>query len=221
MKKVIDLTGRRFGRLTVTDAAERTGRRITWLCICACGNEKVVRGDHLKSGHTASCGCLPSGNRTHGQRNTPLYGRWASMVSRTTNPNHPRYPDYGGRGITVCERWKSFEGFAEDMGSTFSPELSLERIDNGRGYEPGNCRWATVIEQARNKRSSHLVTFRGQTKTIAEWAELLGLNYETVHTRLGKQGWPVDRALMTGADQQALSQFGTSASTTCEGTLEG
>ncbi|WP_055693344.1 hypothetical protein [Streptomyces prasinopilosus] len=136
-----------------------------------------------------------------------MYYRWRGMVARTTDPNHRRYADYGGRGITVCERWKSFEAFAEDMGSTFSPELTLERIDNDRGYEPGNCRWATVIEQARNKRSSHLVTFRGQTKTIIEWSELLGLNYDTVRGRLTKQGWSVERTLTTGADPAVLARF--------------
>lgn len=133
------------------------------------------------------------------------------MIQRCGNPNSKRYADYGGRGITVCERWKSFAGFAEDMGPTFSPELSLDRIDNDGNYEPGNCRWATVVEQARNKRNSHRVTFLGQTKTIAEWSELLGLHYDTVHTRLGKQGWPVERALTTGVDPQVIARLGAAA----------
>jgi hypothetical protein len=131
------------------------------------------------------------------------------MIARTTSPDHPRYSDYGGRGVGVCERWKTFQGFAEDMRATFSPELTLERVDNDRGYEPANCRWATAIEQARNKRSSHFVTFRGHTKTIAEWSELLGLNYDTVRGRLRKQGWPVERALTTGADPQAIARLGS------------
>jgi hypothetical protein len=206
------LTGQQFGRLTVVGGAVAAGRRrILWRCACVCGNEKMVRSDHLKSGHTASCGCLPSGPPSAGRRVDPLYSRWRKMIARTTNPNDPRYADYGGRGITVCDRWKSFDGFVEDMGPTFSPALTLDRIDNDRGYEPGNCRWATVIEQARNKRSSHLVAFRGHTKTIAEWSELLGLNYDTVRGRLTKQGWSAERALTTGADPEALDRLGDAA----------
>lgn len=210
MTTLKDLTGKTFGRLTVIGGPSTVGRRrIVWLCACVCGNEKMVRADHLKSGHTESCGCIPSGpSRGSGRRKDPLRGRWRSMLDRTTNPKNHRYPDYGGRGIAVCERWKSFQGFAEDMGPTFSPELTLERIDNDRGYEPGNCRWATVIEQARNKRTSHFVTFRGHTKTIAEWAELLGLNYDTVRGRLTKQGWSVERTLTAGADPQVITQLG-------------
>jgi hypothetical protein len=207
---LIDLTGRQFGRLTVIGGPTTAGRRrIMWLCTCVCGNEKMVRADHLKSGHTESCGCIPSGpSKSLGLRKDPLYARWRGMIARTTHPDHPRYSDYGGRGIEVCERWKSFQGFAEDMGPTFSPELTLERIDNDRGYEPGNCRWATAIEQARNKRTSYFVTFRGHTKTIAEWSELLGLNYDTVRGRLRKQGWSVERTLTTGADPQVIARLG-------------
>jgi hypothetical protein len=180
-----------------------------WLCTCVCGNEKMVRADHLKSGHTESCGCIPSGPpKSLGVRKDPLYARWRGMIARTTHSSHPRFSDYGGRGIEVCERWKSFDRFAEDMGPTFSPELTLERVDNDRGYEPGNCRWATVVDQARNKRTSYFVTFRGHTKTIAEWSELLGLNYDTVRGRLRKQGWSVERTLTTGADPQVIARLG-------------
>ena len=179
-----------------------------WLCICECGNQKTVRADHLKSGHTESCGCIPGGPKKLDRPDAPLYQRWRGMIARTTSPKDARYADYGGRGIGVCDRWKSFAGFAEDMGPTFSPELTLERIDNDRGYEPGNCRWATVVEQARNKRTSYFVTFRGHTKTIAEWSELLGLNYDTVRGRLRKQGWSVERTLTTGADPQVIALLG-------------
>jgi hypothetical protein len=212
LRRLVDLTGQQFGRLTVIGGATIVGRsRVMWLCVCVCGNEKTVRADHLKSGHTESCGCIPSGPKRLGLRRPPLYGRWRSMIARTTHPSNTRYSDYGGRGIGVCERWKSFQGFAEDMGPTFSPELTLERIDNERGYEPGNCRWATAIEQARNKRTSYFVTFHGHTKTIAEWSELLGLNYDTVRGRLRKQGWSVERTLTTGADAQAIARLGDAA----------
>jgi len=143
-----------FGRLTVIARAPR-GRqsRARWHVRCECGVEKVVRADSLRSGGAASCGCR-AGHTTHGLRRHPLYRRWQNMLQRCQNPGNPRYADYGGRGITVCERWKGPEGFPNfvaDMGEC--PEgRSLDRIDNDSGYEPGNCRWATLLEQRHNRR---------------------------------------------------------------------
>jgi hypothetical protein len=129
------------------------------------------------------------------------------MIDRTSNPDNRNFHHYGGRGITVCERWQSFENFAADMGPTFSPELTLDRIDNDRGYEPGNCRWATRAEQNRNQRRNRYVTWRGRTMVLTDWADLLGLNFDTVRKRLDKHGWPVERALSAGADPDVLSRL--------------
>ena len=116
------------------------------------------------------------------------------MIARTSNPNSPRWANYGGRGITVCDRWREFANFAADMGPTFSPELSLERIDNDRGYEPDNCRWATPTEQARNKRTNHRLEFDGLDLTLQEWAERFGIKKTTLRSRL-RLGWSAERAL--------------------------
>lgn len=205
-----DLTGHISGRLTVLRSEGRDTRGILlWRCRCECGTECVKRGADLAYSKVKSCGCGHRGGKiTHGQSDSPLYTRWLNMRQRTSNPNRADYARYGGRGVTVCAEWReSFEAFAHDMGPGFSPDLTLERVDNTRGYEPGNCRWATHVEQNRNRRSSRLLEFRGQTKSLVEWVELLGLRYHTVKARLSRLGWSVERALTTGADPSALAQL--------------
>jgi hypothetical protein len=128
------------------------------------------------------------------------------MIQRCTDPNSKSYANYGGRGIAVCREWReSFEAFARDVSDGYDPQLELDRIDNSRGYEPGNIRWIPRIANARNKRNNRLVTFQGQTKALAEWAELLGLKAGTVQWRLS-HGWTPERALSTGADQDMLAR---------------
>lgn len=204
-----DLRGQTFGRLTVVNEAEPIGGRTAWRCTCECGNEKVTRRDHLTSGDTISCGCAPRAVAVlkHGQADTPLYKRWSGMIGRTSRPNNSDFRHYGGRGISVCERWREFENFAADMGPTFRPELTLDRIDNDRGYEPGNCRWATRAEQNRNQRRNRYVTWRGRTIVLTDWADLLGLNFDTVRKRLDKHGWSVERALATGVAPDVLARL--------------
>jgi hypothetical protein len=157
MNARIDLTSQRFGRLTVLRFSH-TGKwgKAFWACLCDCGRETAVSGEDLKSGNTASCGCfhkthIANRTRTHGHTGTSIYNRWKEMMGRCYNPKHPRYADYGGRGIRVCERWHDFTNFLADMGEP-PPGLTLDRIDNNKGYEPGNCRWATVQEQNTNQR---------------------------------------------------------------------
>jgi hypothetical protein len=127
-------------------------------------------------------------------RYTKTYEAWHSMKDRCLNPRHSAWREYGGRGIAVCERWLRFENFLEDMGEA-PAGTTLDRVDNEGGYRPGNCRWATVKEQARNRRSNRLVTFEAVTKTLAEWCEELSLDYTLTWQRLYEMGWSVERAL--------------------------
>ncbi|RSN55599.1 hypothetical protein DMH12_15385 [Streptomyces sp. WAC 04229] len=135
---------------------------------------------------------------------TPLYRTWRNMLNRVTNPNVKAYPYYGGRGITVCERWLRFENFYADMGPTYREDLSLDRIDTNGNYEPGNCRWVTMDEQARNKRSNVRLTFHGHTLIMSEWAERIGIPYSRLAYRVSK-GWPHERALTENIDPERVA----------------
>ena len=153
-----DITGQRFGKLVaIRPVGVNKSRSIAWESKCDCGNTVKVDGSKLRFGHTKSCGCVAKEkaalmNFIHGKSRTPEHGVWAGMWQRCTNPKHKSYEGYGARGITVCDRWKSFENFYADMGERPSKNLSIERRDNDKGYEPGNCYWATWKEQNLNKR---------------------------------------------------------------------
>lgn len=131
---------------------------------------------------------------THGLRYSPEYNHWRHMKGRCYNPNNHKYKNYGGRGITVCERWHDFLAFYEDMGPRPSKHHSIDRIDNDGDYCPENCRWATVITQSRNKRNVTSFTYNGKTMTVPEWAEHLGVRALSIHARLNR-GWSVEEAL--------------------------
>lgn len=213
MTKKIDMVGRVYGRLTVLEEREpdpKMGAR--WLCECRCGNRSVVVGKSLRGGLTKSCGCLAEELRSdnhsryvkHGMHGTRIYGIWVGMVQRTTKPNNQHYPNYGGRGIKICDRWRTFEGFYADMGPTYRDDLTIDRIDNDGPYSPENCRWATYAEQNRNRRDNVRVEWRGRDLLVAEWADLIGLNGRTIGERIRK-GWSVDRALTQGVSPERLA----------------
>jgi hypothetical protein len=200
--------GQQYGRLVVIAPAMLVKRHSFWLCACACGNTKAVRQDSLRNGITASCGCLArertrARTRKHGMaghNRPPEYDAWAHMIRRCYTPTTKAFEHYGGRGITVCQRWRdSFEAFLADMGPRPSAKHSLDRINNDGNYEPSNCRWATTDEQARNTRRNVKVTFRGETKTVAEWGRALGFPREVLRRRIAV-GWPVELALTLPAD---------------------
>lgn len=208
MPNLIDLTGKRFGRLVVVDRAptkiQASGQRKTmWNCVCDCGARIITQMWCLRSGMSKSCGCFHRDSATaqstvHGMSGTPEHVVWAQMRERCRNPNSPSWENYGGRGISVCDRWQEFANFFADMGQRPSPKHSLERLDVNRGYEIGNCVWATKKTQARNTRRNHYITFNGETRCVAEWSELTGIGGPTIRFRL-KEGWTVERALTTPA----------------------
>jgi hypothetical protein len=192
-----DLTGRRFGRLTVSAFAGLSScRRRLWVCACDCGATATVQSDYLLRGATSSCGCLrrdPALRVTHGASKTLAYKRWVGMIQRCTNPRSQKWPDYGARGITVCARWsESFENFVADMGEC-PPGGSLDRIDNDGPYSPENCRWATHEQQASNRRNNTTIVVRGEHMTIAQACKRYGVSQTVAGGRL-RRGWSPERA---------------------------
>lgn len=182
-----------------------------WSCICTCGTERRVKTQSLREGTSTSCGCshreLTSKRfkgQTHtikhgharNQKSSPEYKSWGSMRHRCFNKNNISYKYYGGRGITVCERWNKFENFLKDMGRRPSKH-SLERIDNNKGYGPENCRWATNLDQANNKRNNKYLTYKGKTRSRKEWARVLDISYSALLHRLNDLGWSTEKALGT------------------------
>lgn len=199
-----NLTGKRFGRLVVLAYLGKTKSKSSslWRCRCDCGKMTRSAGNKLRGNHTRSCGCLsrsrlPVFNKTHGfagDKRPPEYNIWRAMRERCRNPKIKNYGRYGGRGIKVCKRWDSFACFIADVGWRPSNNHSLERIDNNKGYKPGNVTWATRTEQGRNKRNNHLVTYNGITLCISAWAERLGLAVKTFHSRLTRSTMPLSIA---------------------------
>jgi len=162
-----------------------------------------MRGPSLlkKTDPSRSCGCLArQAAKTHGMVRAPEYGVWRNMYQRCTNPNNPQYHNYGGRGIKVCQRWReSFENFYADMGPRPSSQHSIDRINTNGDYTPSNCRWATPVQQSNNKNDNRLITYRGQTRTLSEWARLTGISKSSLSWRLNN-GWTVEDALTIGPD---------------------
>ena len=194
-----NLVGEKYGKLTVVSSAGLHGGHMYWNCRCDCGKEKVARGSHLKSGNVRSCGCLPA-HKTHGKKGTRLYGVWNNMILRCHNPKNPEYPRYGERGIEVCDEWRNdfmaFYTWAIDAGYDESAprgRYTVERKDNNGPYSPENCTLATAQDQANNTRRNRFITYKGETKTVTQWARHLGINQTTLSRRI-LSGWPVEKA---------------------------
>ncbi len=192
-----DLTGLKFGRLTATKLSERrSGRKTYWECDCECGKTKVVRTDSLKDGSVKSCGCLKKeqdkinlpngqGRVIHGLSRKRIYHTWEAMISRCENIENSHYSNYGGRGINVCEQWHDVEIFVDwAMNNGYNDELTIDRIDVNGNYEPENCKWATWKEQANNRTNNVMITFNGKTQTLKQWSIELGINYNTLQSRI-------------------------------------
>lgn len=202
-----DLSGMRFGRMSVIERAENRGRRVRWLCVCDCGERRLVASDCLVTGNTKSCGCartesLVSRNKasaTHGMCESTEHNSWNAMISRCYRESAASHRRYKSLGIKVCDRWReSFSAFLEDMGPKPSPDHTIDRVNYFGDYEPGNCRWATWKEQARNKITNVRVKAFGKTKCLADWAEYTGVKRCTVNRR-NKRGWSPGIAVFKGA----------------------
>ncbi len=198
----LHLLGQRFGRLTVQadilDTPPPKNRRLH--CTCDCGQSLITTVNALRTGKTRSCGCLRrdvarSSNTTHGRSKTPEWKAWCEIKQRCLNPSNHAYADYGGRGIRLHPPWvRDFAAFYDAIGPRPSPQLTLDRIDNDKGYVPGNLRWATRTEQLRNCRSNHRVQYQGDSLTIAELAERTGQPYQRLWRRI-QDGWAIEDAV--------------------------
>ncbi len=203
-----DLTGKRFGRWLVLEHAghDKHGAHC-WFCLCDCGNDRVIQGSQLRTGHSKSCGCLKNEmtskrSATHKKCHLSEYSAYVNMHTRCYNTASPVYKNYGARGIYVCERWKrNFVAFYEDMGRKPSPDMTLDRIDNDGPYSRDNCKWRSRKQQNRNTRQNRLITFRGDTRCVAEWLEAYDINRKTLMSRL-ERGWSVEDALTRPVQHQ-------------------
>lgn len=203
--KFIDLTGQKFGNLLVLKKTT-CGKHYKYLCRCDCGNEIEVSVDHLRYGHTQSCGCIKSTinseiHRTHGKSRTRLYRIWGDMRTRCENPNYIRFHAYGGRGIKVCESWHVFSNFEEwayqngyaDDATKY--ECTIERVDVDKDYCPENCTWVPLKKQGYNKTNTRYIEYNGVKKSLAEWSEETGLPASCIASRLDRFNWSIEDAL--------------------------
>lgn len=199
----VNIKGIKFNKLTGIKFVRRDKNyNQYWLFKCDCGKEKTISKSAVMSGHTISCGCFlnskemkkirSNSHKTHGMRNTRIYSTWKNMLGRIRCKTNQSYLLYGGRGITVCERWNKFENFFEDMKNTYKSNLTIDRIDNNKGYNKKNCKWATIAEQNRNK--SNIIKYKGE---IAKNASIrLGGNLGLVSRRI-LSGWSIKKAFCT------------------------
>lgn len=201
------VAGQTYGQLTaLCRAPDQIGsngsKRKMWTCQCNCENETIfdVREDSLKSGHTKSCGCSKKNNGgkvTHGMTGTRIHNIWRGIKGRCFVPSYSIYQYYGGRGITMCDEWKNdFNTFYKwAIKNGYDDTLTIERVDVNGNYEPANCCWVTIKEQANNKRNNHCIEFNKEVHTLAEWSEITGIPYNTLEHRINRSGWSVEKSL--------------------------
>lgn len=208
-RRIIDLTGKRFGRLVVIGRADNKGKETYWKCKCDCGSIKEINGNRLRNGRTKSCGCLKrnikfdssvqnNSNLTHGKSKTRLYRIYQKMKRRCYRPEEKYYENYGGRGIDICDEWREdFQAFYDwAMENGYSDDLSIDRRDNDKGYSPDNCKWSTAKEQANNTRSTIFITYKGNRKPVSEWSKIIGIRQDTLSNRKRK-GWSDEKCIET------------------------
>lgn len=212
--KALELTGKRFGRLQVIKRVGSKCGHSLWLCKCNCGAETYVTACALRKGDTVSCGCwkdeqTAKRNVKHKHSSSRLYAVWKGIKQRCNNPNHSSYANYGGRGIKMCKEWENFSEFEKwamehgyDKDASFG-KCTIERIDNNGPYCPDNCRFATWNEQQNNSRNNHRITISGETHTLTEWCDKMGLKPTTVLRRIKGLGWSEEKAIMTPARKTA------------------
>ena len=198
-RKFIDLTGERFGKLVVNSFDCKKGTRTYWNCDCDCGGSRIVSNDHLRNGDIVDCGCYKrhiSHWQKHGMYNSRLYNVWSLMKERCYNSNRKEYPNYGGRGIEVCPEWLDAKTFIEwALKNGYEDNLTIDRIDINGNYCPQNCRWVSRKAQQNNRRNNRLITYKGETKTITQWANEYSIPYYVVSKRYDKLGWTFERAI--------------------------
>lgn len=200
MVTTIDMTGQRIGRWVVVKKKTKIVKRTAWLCRCDCGKERLIAGGALRGGLSLSCGCLNRmvaayTLRTHGMTDHPVYKIWKDLRTRCENPKFKQFADYGGRGISTCERWKTFANFFADMGPSYRKGLSLERKNNDGNYEPDNCCWITRGMQSRNRRNSIFLDTPWGRLTIAETAKEVGISWFAMKARVDRK-WPKEQIFL-------------------------
>ena len=203
----VDLTGQKFGRLTVVRFDHKENGRKYYLCQCDCGNFKIVSNHSLKSGNTKSCGCLHKeiliqrnkDNRIHHPENERLLRIWRAMLHRCYKETDEHYDYYGGRGIKVCDDWHDFETFQKwALANGYADNLTIDRLDGNKDYCPENCSWATMTVQNNHKSDTKWLTYKGKTQSLSDWCRELGLDYFRTKTRLNSLGWSVEDAFEYG-----------------------
>lgn len=204
--KARDITGQRFGRLlALGPVGLDQNQEVLWLCQCDCGNIATKLGRSMRKGSTQSCGCFgkqrsAEATTIHGMWKEPIYHKWIHINERCEKESHHNFHRYGERGIKMCDEWRhDFVAFYTHISQLehFGKEgYTLDRRDNEKGYEPGNVRWATAKQQQRNRHNNHMITHNGETFCLAEWAERVGISYQTIKERL-KRGWSAEKALTT------------------------
>ena len=205
-----NLINRRFGKLLVVKFSniktyKNKSSQTQWLCKCDCGNEIVVSGNSLISGNTTSCGCYLQELRIkHNKSHDRLYAIYKSMLHRCYSPKSRSYRSHGKRGITVCKEWQITENYNGmnnfyewALSNGYQDNLTIDRIDNNGNYEPSNCRWTTYVTQGNNRSNNHMITYNGETKTMAEWAREYNIPYNTFAWRINKSKWDIEKSLNT------------------------